>query len=379
MTLQLRSFSTLVSNAVTAAQGACASLLSVGIGTPLRAILESVSAMGLWFQYQLLLVNAKIYLSTSSGTDIDTWVAQFGMSRMAGTAATGSETFTSFTPDQQSATIAVGATVKTISGVIYAVVEDSSNEWWSTTSAAYIRPQGTASITVPVQCQTTGTTGNVDAGAICLLGTSISGIDTCTNAAAFVNGSDGETDSALIARFPLWLAAKATASTAAVENAISGVQTNLTYSIMDGQAADQTYRAGFFTAVVDDGTGDASDALVEEVYTAIDAVRACGVGFSAIRSTELVANVSMTITVPSGTATASVQTAVQTAITSDIDAQTVGAGYSYARLAVVAWNNAGVTPTSISAILLNDAQADIPAKTAQVVRAGTITITVVTG
>ncbi|NHN93916.1 baseplate J/gp47 family protein, partial [Acetobacter sicerae] len=173
----------MVSNAVTAAQGACASLLSVGIGTPLRAILESVSAMGLWFQYQLLLVNAKIYLSTSSGTDIDTWVGQFGMTRMGGTAATGSETFISFTPDQQSATIAVGATVKTPSGIIYAVVEDSSNPWWSAASGAYIRPIGTASITVPVQCQTAGTAGNVDAGTICLLGTSISGIDTCTNGA----------------------------------------------------------------------------------------------------------------------------------------------------------------------------------------------------
>lgn len=378
MTLQLRSFSTLVSNAVTAAQGACTSLLSAGTGTPLRAILESASAMGLWFQYQLLLVNAKIYLSTSTGTDIDSWVGQFGMTRMDGTAATGSETFTSFTPDQQSATIAVGATVKTAAGIIYAVVEDSSNQWWSDASAAYIRPIGTPSITVPVQCQTLGTSGNVDAGAICLLGTSISGIDTCTNEGALVNGSDGETDSALKARFPLWLAAKATASTAAIENAIVGTQTNVTYSIMDGEAADQTYRAGFFTAVIDDGTGNASDALVQEVYTAVDAVRACGVGFSAIRSAELAANVSMTITVPAGTAIVTVQAAVQRAITSDIDGQTVGAGYSYARLAVVAWNNAGVTPTSISAILLNGAQSDIPAQTAQVVRAGTVTINVVT-
>ncbi|BCI68062.1 baseplate J/gp47 family protein [Acetobacter aceti] len=379
MTLQLRNFDTLVSNAVTAAQGACASLLSVGTGTPLRAILESVSAMGLWFQYQLLLVNAKIYLSTSTGTDIDSWVGQFGMTRMAGTAATGSETFTSFTPDQQSATIAVGATVKTDTGLIYAVIEDSSNEWWSASVGAYIRPQGTASITVPVQCQTTGTAGNVDAGAICLLGTSISGIDTCTNGTAFVNGSDGETDAALKARFPLWLSAKATASTSAIENAIVGTQTNLTYSIMDGEAADQTYRAGFFTAAIDDGTGDASDALVTEVYAAIDAVRACGVGFSAIRSSELLLTVSMTITVPAGTDTAAASTAVRTAITADIDAQTVGAGYSYARLPVVAWNNAGVAVTSITDVLLNDAQADIPGLTARVVRAGTVTINVVTG
>lgn len=378
MTLQLRSFSTLVSNAVTATQAACASLLSVGVGTPIRAILEAQASMGLWFQYQLLLTDAKIYLGTSSGEDVDSWVGQFGMTRMGGTAATGSETFISFTPDQQSATIMVGVTVKTPSGVIYAVVEDSSNQWWSVSAGAYIRPIGTASITIPVECQSTGTVGNADAGDICLLGTSISGIDTCTNEAAFVNGSDGETDAALKARFPLWLSAKATASTAAIENAIVGTQTNLTYSIMDGQAPDQTYRAGYFTAVIDDGTGDASDALVSEVYAEIDAVRACGVGFATIRSAELLLTVSMTITVAAGSDTAAVSTAVRTAITADIDAQTVGAGYSYARLPVVAWNNAGVTPTSITAVLLNGAQEDIPPQTAQVVRAGVVTINVVT-
>lgn len=108
-------------------------------------------------------------------------------------------------------------------------------------------------------------------------------------------------------------------------------------------------------------------------------MRACGVGFSAIRSSELLLTVSMTITVPAGTDTAAASTAVRTAITADIDAQTVGAGYSYARLPVVAWNNAGVAVTSITDVLLNDAQADIPGLTARVVRAGTVTINVVTG
>lgn len=377
MALSLRSFSTIVSNSVTAAQGACASLLDLGIGSAGRALLESVSGVGLWLQYVALQINTRIYLTTSQGADIDTWVGQFGMTRLNGVAATGQATFTSFTPDQQSATIPVGALIKTGATVIYAVTEDTANQWWSTTAGAYVRPAGTQSITVPIQCQTIGATGNVSAGAICLLGTAIPGIDSVTNNDAVVNGSDGETDSDLIDRFPLWLESTATACVAAIENAIIGTRANLTYSLLDGEAADQTTRAGYFTAIIDDGTGDVPDELISQVYSNIDAVRACGVGFGVVRSIRFEVTVSMTVTVPAHSDLALIQSAIQTAITSDIDACSVGQGYAYARLAVVAWNNSPVTPISINDVLLNGAQADIPSNTAHAVRAGTITITVV--
>lgn len=126
------------------------------------------------------------------------------------------------------------------------------------------------------------------------------GIDTVTNAVALVNGSDGETDAQLRARFPDWLAAKATASNAAIENAIAGVQTNLTYEIINCEAPDGTFRPGYFTVVVDDGTGTPSADLLASVYTAIDAVKAEGVGFAVIGPIELLATVSMTVTVAAG-------------------------------------------------------------------------------
>jgi len=377
MSLSLRSFATTVTAAVTAAQGACASLLDMTIGTPGRALMEAVAGIGLWLQYIALQILTRTRLATSVGADADTFVNDFGMTRLPGTASTGSVTFTSFSPAAQSATIPVGATVKTVSGIIFVVTEDSSLPAWSAVASGYVRPAGTGSIIIPVTCQTTGSTGNVAVGAICLMGTAISGIDTVTNTAALVNGSDGETDAALRVRFPQWLAAKATACVAAIQNAISGVQTNLNDNILDGMAANGAVRPGYFTAVVDDGTGSPSDSLLSGVYSAIDSVRACGVAFAVQGPTTLQANASMTITVPSGTDATAVQTAVSTALTTDIDAQSVGSGYPYSRLSVVAWNNAGVTPLSITNVLLNGAQADLSATTTTAIRAGTITITVV--
>lgn len=377
MSLPLRTYAALVAQSVAAAQGACASLLDMAVGTPLRAIMESVSGTGLWLQYIALLILSRSRLATSNGTDADSWLADFGMTRMPGTAATGEVTLTSFQPDQQSASVAVGVLVRTVAGVNYTVTEDTSNSAWSAATGAYVRPVGTGSITVPVECQVSGSTGNVAAGAICLLGTSIAGIDTVTNAVALVNGSDGETDAQLKARFPDWLAAKATASNAAIENAIAGVQTNLTYEIINCEAPDGTFRPGYFTVVVDDGTGTPSADLLASVFAAIDAVKAEGVGFAVIGPIELLATVSMTVTVSAGTDTATVQTNIQNAITADIDSQKVGAGYAYSRLPVVAYNNAGVDIVSITNVLLNGAQSDLAAATKQVIRSGSVAVTVV--
>lgn len=85
----------------------------------------------------------------------------------------------------------------------------------------------------------------------------------------------------------------------------------------------------------------------------------------------------MTVTVAAGTDTATVQTNIQNAITTDIDAQKVGAGYAYSRLPVVAYNNAGVDIVSITNVLLNGAQSDPAAATKQVIRAGSVAVTVV--
>lgn len=376
MSLPLRTYSALVAQAVSATQGACSSLIDMAVGTPLRAIMEAMAGVGLWLQYIALLILSRSRLATSEGADADSWVADFGMARMLGVASTGPVTLASFQPDQQSASVEVGAIVRTVAGVNFAVLEDSSNAAWSAETQSYIRPAGTGSISVPVECQATGSAGNVDAGAICLLGTSIAGIDTVTNEVAFVNGSDEETDAQLRARFPEWLAAKATASNAAIENAIAGIQTNLTWQILNCQAADGSFRPGYFTVVVDDGTGTPSDTLVASVYGAIDAVRADGVGFAVIGPIEVLATVSMTVTVPAGSATATVQNNIQTAITADIDKQKVGAGYAYSRLPVAAYNNAGVDIVSITSVLLNGAQADLAAESKQVIRAGTVTVNV---
>nr|WP_218061495.1 baseplate J/gp47 family protein [Ameyamaea chiangmaiensis] len=374
--MSVRSFSAAVSSALAAVQASCSALTNVGVGTPIRALMEAAAATGLWLQYIALQILATTRLSSCSGTDVDSFVGDFGMARLPGTAASGSVLFTSFNATGQSATILVGATVKTASSLVFAVVSDTGNPYWSSAQGGYIRPAGVASVSVPVQCLAVGSVGNVASGAIGLLGTSVSGVDTVTNVAAFTNGTDGETDAALKARFPVWMASKASGTSRAVDSAIAGVQTNLTSALMDGLAPDQAARSGYFTAVVDDGSGDPSDDVLASVQKNIDVVRSLGVGFSVQRPVLLLVNVSMTVTIAAGGSPGTVQAAVQAALTKSINGTSVGQGYAYSLLPVVAYSSAGVTILSVTDVLMNGAQDDIPASTVQVTRAGSVVVTV---
>lgn len=377
MPITLRSFSTLVSNGISVAKSTMGAIVSFGEGSVELALLEASAGTSLWLQYLAYQVFMRTRLSTSQGTDCDSFVNDYGMTRLPGTPTTGLVVLSCFNYTQTSAAVAVGSSVRTIDGTMYSVTQDSTNPNWSAAQSAYIRPQGVQSITVPVQAQVAGASGNAAVGAICLLGSAIPGIDTVSNTAAFVNGADQETDAQLRARFPLWLSSKATASRPAVLNAIVGVQNGISAQLLDCQDASGNPENGYFTAVVDDGSGNPPDSLLSQVYANVAAVKALGVGFAVVAPIDILANVSMTVAVPTGTSLSNVMTAIQNAITSDIEAQQVGAGYLYSRLGYLAYTSAGAQVNGVSGVTLNGGTQDIPAQTRAVVRPGTISINVV--
>ncbi|AOX18313.1 baseplate J/gp47 family protein [Kozakia baliensis] len=382
MTLSLRSFGSTVATAVATAQSSCAQLLDMGVGTPGRALMESVAGVGLWLQFLGLQILCRTRLATCGGVDCDSFVNDFGMTRLAGTSSTGMVTLTSFSPLHQSAVIRPGVTVRTVSAVTFRVMEDRSHPAWSDRATGYVRAAGVASVNVPVQAIVAGVSGNVAMGAISLMGTSVSGIDTVTNASAFGNGSDAETDAELKARFPVWLAAKAAGCRAAIAGSVAGLQTNLTYALMDGETPDGVSRDGFFTAVIDDGSGASSDDLLSRVYSAIDEQRALGVGFAVQRPSVLLVSATMTVTVPENVDLDTARAALIEALRNDIAAGGVGTGYAYSRLAYVAYVAyvvAGVSVLSVTDILLNGAQNDIPANTKQILLPGVISVQIIRG
>ncbi|MEZ7136814.1 baseplate J/gp47 family protein [Komagataeibacter sp. SM21] len=371
MAITFQSFKTTLANMVAAAQGACPSLLDLNVGSAGRAMLEAVAGLGLWFQFIALQILSRTRLSTSIGADVDSFVEDFGLTREPGTAATGTVTFTSFTPASQSATIAVGTSVKTASSIVYDVVEDSTNAAWSAADGAYIRPAGTASITVPVQCETTGTAGNVAAGAICLLGTAISGIDTVTNVAALTNGSDGETDAALRTRFVAYINSRSKATVAAIENAVTDVSADLIYQVVENVDTSGAFLPGNVVVYIDDGSGDVADSVINAVYTSVDAVRPAAVSIQVVRPNVVRPAVTMTVTVDSTGDLDTIQATISTNIATYLNGLAIGDAASYSRLIQIAYA-ASTSVTNVTGVTLAGGVVDLPAATGTAYRAGTV-------
>ena len=105
-----QSFSGIVANFATAVQGAATQLVDFTVGSVLNAIAEAVAGVALWLQGLYLQVLALTRAATSSGTDLDSWFADYGFAREAAQAAYGTETFYRYTPTN-STLIPVGATV----------------------------------------------------------------------------------------------------------------------------------------------------------------------------------------------------------------------------------------------------------------------------
>ncbi|QDH16778.1 baseplate J/gp47 family protein [Swingsia samuiensis] len=377
MLLPTRSLSSFVTTALRIAQSSCNQLLDISVGSPVRALVESVGSMALWLQHLIIQMLLKARLATSSGVDCDSFVEDFGMVRLPGQASTGAVTMTSFISDQISAVIMPGDIVRTVSGLSFSVVKDTALATWSPDIGGYIRQAGTQSILIPVECQVKGSIGNVDAGAIALMGTSIAGIDVVTNENAFLNGSDQESDIQLRKRFPLWLASRATASEMAVGNAISNVQTGISYFVKEGADPSGALRGGYFTVVVDDGSGVPTDDILARVYKSIDEVRALGVGFSVLRPSILVVDVSMTVVVPFSTSVLSAESSIRNVITEDIRSNGVGNGYAYSRLSYLAYVGARVDVSSVLDVRLNGEQKDIIPNGKQTLIVGSVQINVI--
>ena len=362
MALSFQTFNTLVQNSVAAVQSACSTLLNLSPGSALLAILEANASVALWVQYLLALLFNRQRLATSTGADVDSFVNDFGMYRLAAVSAAGSVTFSRFTPTN-SVTIPAGTIV--ISG--------DGTQQFATTVAVTI-PAATLSGSAPAIAVTAGVGGNVAAGGITLLGQAIVGVDTVTNAAAFTGGQNAENDAACIARFPVYLASLVRCTPAAIMAVIASVQQGLTYYVQENTSTIGGYQPGNFVVTIDDGSGYPSTALCSIVYGVVNGYRPIGSTFAVQAPTVVSVNAVLTLTVAAGVVKANLVGPVATAITAYLNALPVGTVLPYSMIAAVAYGTAPGQITNVSAVTANGGTADINPGYTGVIKAATVTV-----
>lgn len=373
MAITTKSFTTLVSDMVTAIQASARGLVDLTIGSILRSVVEANAAVILWLQGLFLQLLATTRAATSSGADLDSFMLDFGVTRLAAVSATGQVTFARFSAAAQ-AVVPVGATIQTADGTqSYTIPLDTTNAAYNAGLGGYVLGIGVTSINVTALAVTPGIGANALAGQISLISQAISGVDTVTNASAFTNGVDAESDAAFRTRFISYIASLSKATMAAINNAIRGVRQGVTNSLTENLTYGGAVQNGYFYAVVDDGTGVPDSGLLASVGTAIEAARPFTVSYGVFAPVVVTANVAMTITTSTGydhTATAAL---VATAIRNYINALTLGQTLAYSRLTQIAYDSSpGVT--NVTAVTVNGGTSDISATAKQVVKAGTVAV-----
>lgn len=371
--LPTRSFSVIVQTVVAGIQGRAAALIDFSDGSPLRAIAEGVGGVALWLQAFALQVVQVARLATSSGVDVDSFVGDFGVTRLGSSLATGTLTFSRFSAAASTPFVPVGSTVQTNDGSqTVTATADPTNANFNATSNGYFMPTGTLTLTVPAQAQTAGPVGNINPGTAIVPTTPITGIDQVTNTLAFVGGQLPETDTALKARFVLFILGLSRGNVYGVESALANLNVAIAYTITDQFTRAGVFTPGYFFVVVDDGSGSPSSAFLLTATAAVGAVKALGVNYSVFPPTLITANVNITLTTAAGYNHALVVSQVRALFSTNIIALGLGAGLPYSLLAAWAFSVPGVI--NANAITLNGTTADIAANNQNRVMPGTITV-----
>lgn len=373
MALSTKDFNSLVQEMVANVQGFAKVLVDLTIGSILRAVVEATGSVVMWLQGLILALLAITRAATSSGSDLDSWMADYGVTRLPANAATGSVTFSRFTATQQ-AVVPVGAVVQTADGSQqYTVNTDTTNPAYNAALGGYVIAAGVSSVTVSVTAATAGTAANVIAGAISSLAQAIPYVDSVANSLAFTNGVDAETDSNFRIRFVSYIQSLSKATKAAIGYAITSLQQGLTYSLLENQTYAGVAQMGSFVVIVDDGTGTPSGTLLSSVANAVDAVRPFTSTFDVHAPVVVNASVAMTCAIASGYDPVATKALVVTALKTYINALTLGQPLAYSRLSQIAYD-ASPGVTNVTGVTLNSGTSDLAATSLQVIKWSSVTV-----
>jgi uncharacterized phage protein gp47/JayE len=374
MNLNLKGFSQLIGDMGAALQSSASTLIDVSVGSVMRAIFEANASVVLWLQWLILQVLQATRASTSCGPDLDSWMLDFGLTRLSASSSTGIVTFTRFTPTL-AASVPVGTLVKTADGLLsFSVTEDSSISIWVPSLSGYVIPGGVASADLPVICTSGGSAGNVLSGTITVIAASVPGIDQVTNAIPLSNGADAESDQAFRNRFQSYLASRSRATLLAVKDAIANIRQGLGVAIKENISADGSYEVGSFLVIIDDGTGYPSSDLLSAVSSAVDSVRPVGTRFAVVPPTVLAVSVTMVAGLTATSTSSTTISNIQNLVAVYLDSIPIGGIASVTRVAQNAYFS-DPNITNISDIQLNGLPSDVVPSVLTVIKAGQITVT----
>lgn len=375
MSPSIKTFTQYVRDMSAAVQAATVQLLDLSVGSVLRAILEANASVALWLQVLIVDVMDASRAATARGVDLDSWVGDFSLQRLAATPAVGLATFSRFSA-LGTAVVPVGTTIRTTDGgVSFKVVQDSSHELWDDRQTAFVMPEVQQFAVLPIQAEVNGVGGNVLAGSITLIASSLAGVDAVANAGPTTGGMDAEPDSALRLRFVDYINSRSRGTRSAVAFAVASVRQGVAFTIEENIDPAGEVRSGHFVVTVDDGSGAPPQDMIDSVAEAIDLVRPIGSTFAVHPPQVVQVSVSLSVSLPDlGASSANrVRDAVAGAVEQYVGRLGIGASLSVTRIAQVAYE-ASSDVRNVSGVRINGNDFDLAPGTREVIKPGMVAV-----
>jgi uncharacterized phage protein gp47/JayE len=147
----------------------------------------------------------------------------------------------------------------------------------------------------------------------------------------------------------------------------------LDFAIAENVAPSGAGWIGSFVVTVDDGSGYPPSTLLSTIYAAVDAVRPIGSIFSVQPPNVVRANVALTLSIVSGAASATIVSAVVSAITDYINSARIGVLLPLTRLAQLAYDTSGAV-INVTELQVNGGTADLSPGGTGIIKVGTVSV-----
>jgi len=344
-------------------------LTDLNPGSVLRTLLEVAAAKFDESHYLAEQIIKLYFVLSTSGEYLDRRVAERGITRNAGTKATGQATASRSTPAPFSQLVPSGTTFET---------EDHTVQLVTTADATLA--QGTYSVTLPMEAVTAGKAGNLQAGTILKqVGVAVSLIETVTVAApGLAGGTDTETDDDLRNRYLAVIRSPGTSGNKAdyIKWAleVAGVGGVYVQPLWNGRGTVKLYLLGT------DKT-PAAQAIVDAAQTHIDPNPAQGEGRAPIGATvtcvaapAVSIDIAATVVLDGSKTLVEVQATFEAAVVEHLKtiAYSKDTTVRYSRMESLLLDTQGVT--DYSNVLVNGGAANIVIPAGSVAVKGTVTL-----
>lgn len=371
MAFQIKDFTSIVASMINHAKASTNRITDFNVGSVARTIFEA-SAVEIDELYQQIFIGLREAIQTAI-------YASFGFTRLAATAATNTITV-SITPQAADVTIPAGTRFSFAGGATtYSSLADVTITI------------GNSSGDVLVSADVAGVAGNIDAGQAFSAQPSPTGFVSATNALAFTNGTEEETNEQLQDRFSGFIASISRGTLTSLDFGLRTVNLTNTagiitervtsVSLVEPYVDNPTNPVGWVQAYIHNGVSGASAELlaraVEVVHgyydddgVAIPGWKAAGVQVDIAAATALTVDVTGVITVLLGYDSATLISEAEAEITEYLQGVEIGHPALFAEIISIVMALDGVDNFVVSA-----PTADTASTATQKILPGTLTIT----